>query len=281
MAIDFGQTGGRSLERLRAHYLIEQELADRLRNADAADRQHLYSTVYDELFRRVPDHPQLTRKASADATVDAVRTRLRLLNPFLKPHTMFMEIGPGDCSLAIEIASRARRVYAVDVSAEITKSGPLPANFELIICEGAKIPVPSGVIDVAFSYQLVEHLHPDDAWEHLTNVCRCLAPGGVYVCVTPSRLNGPHDISRFFETEARGFHMKEYTTSELARMARDAGFSSSRILCGTRGHFLQLPLAPAWALEHILDAMPHSVRKPIAMAPFVRQLLGVTIIARK
>jgi hypothetical protein len=94
-------------------------------------------------------------------------------------------------------------------------------------------------------------------------------------------LNGPHDISRFFETEARGFNIREYTTSELARMIEQAGFSSSRILVGARGRFLQLPLAPAWALEQLLEPLPHSVRKPIALAPVVRQLLGVTIISRK
>ena len=202
----------RTPAQLRKDYLVERGLADRLRSATKSDRQRLYSTVYDELFRQVPDHPQLTRKANPAAMRDAVVTRLHLLRRFLRSTTVFMEVGPGDCSLAMEIARTARQVYAVDVSAEITKHQTFPANFQLIICDGAALPVPDRQVDVAFSYQLVEHLHTADAVEHIDNVYRTLVPGGVYVCVTPSRLNGPHDISKYFETEARGFHMKDTRT---------------------------------------------------------------------
>ena len=44
---------------LREHYLIERELADRLRSAPRSERGALYSELYDELFRRVPYHPML------------------------------------------------------------------------------------------------------------------------------------------------------------------------------------------------------------------------------
>ena len=52
----------RTPEQLHKDYLVERELADRLRRATRSERQQLYSTVYDELFRQIPDHPQLTRK---------------------------------------------------------------------------------------------------------------------------------------------------------------------------------------------------------------------------
>ncbi len=273
--------GVRTPERLRHHYLAERELADRLRRASKADRRELYSSVYDELFRQVPDHPQLTRKANPTEQAEAVATRLRLLNRFLRQDSVFMEIGPGDCSLSLQVAQRSRHVYAVDVSAEITKNQSFPRNFELIICDGANIPVPAGKVDVAFSYQLVEHLHPVDACEHLENVYRALKPGGVYLCVTPNRLSGPHDISKYFDSEATGFHMKEYTSWELGDLLRQAGFSSIRLLCGTKGRFLRVAPGPIGALERAISRLPRSLRAPIADAPVVRQLLGVTIVARK
>jgi hypothetical protein len=37
----------RTLERIEDHYRIERELANRLRWASQADRQHLYSALYD------------------------------------------------------------------------------------------------------------------------------------------------------------------------------------------------------------------------------------------
>jgi SAM-dependent methyltransferase len=141
--------------------------------------------------------------------------------------------------------------------------------------------VKSGQVNVAFSYQLVEHLHPVDAREHVANVYKALAPGGVYVCVTPNRLNGPHDISKYFDTQASGFHMKEYTTWELASLLRSAGFSSVRLLFGARGHFMQLPPAPVRQLEKVLSPLPRAVRMRVARGPVLRQLLGVTIVATK
>jgi hypothetical protein len=47
----------RSPERLRLHYEVERELSDRLRAASAEERATLDGEVYDELFRRVEDHP--------------------------------------------------------------------------------------------------------------------------------------------------------------------------------------------------------------------------------
>ena len=85
-----GRKEFRSADRLRAHYLVERELADRLRAATAAERPRLYSAVYDELYRRVPDHPQLTRKADPDSQREAVALKLRLLSPFLRPNLDFM-----------------------------------------------------------------------------------------------------------------------------------------------------------------------------------------------
>ena len=64
----------RSPDRIRAHYEIERELSDRLREAPAERRLALYGEVYDELFERVPDHPMLSLAADGtarDANVEA------------------------------------------------------------------------------------------------------------------------------------------------------------------------------------------------------------------
>src|ERR1700687_3417838 len=121
MPVPIPQGEMRSRERVRDHYLIERELAARLRTATREERRRLYTAVYDELFQRVPDHPQLALKREDQSRRGEVRDRLKLLSKHFRPETTFLEIGPGDCALAIEAARRVRKVFAVDVSREIAE----------------------------------------------------------------------------------------------------------------------------------------------------------------
>ncbi len=98
--------GARSSERLRAHYEIERRLASKLREADKAERRRLYATVYDELFRSVPDHPQTTQRVDAVNRAAAVARQLGLLEAYLLRESTFVEIGAGDCALAFAVARR-------------------------------------------------------------------------------------------------------------------------------------------------------------------------------
>jgi SAM-dependent methyltransferase len=266
---------------LRAHYEIEKELASRLRSAEKHRRRGLYTQLYDELFRRVPDHVQLVTKESPQVAAHRVRLQLDLLQRFLQPATRFAEIGPGDCALSYRVASEVREVHGVDVSGEITKCAAPPANFTLHISDGTSVPVPAGSMDLIYSNQLMEHLHPEDAFEQLENVFRALAPGGLYVCVTPSRLNGPHDVSRYFDTVATGFHLKEYTAAELAPLFARVGFRNLKVAIGGRSGYWLLPAALVAPLERMVDTLPLSLRNRITKTRLGRAFFGVRLIARK
>jgi SAM-dependent methyltransferase len=274
---------GRSPERLKEHYIIEKELASRLRNSNKHERAHLYSDLYDELFRRVPDHPQLTIKA--DSTKNKkVLPGLNLLRAFLNKESTYLEIGPGDCALAFEVAKIVKKVYAVDVSSEITKGLVCPDNFKLILSDGCSISVPSGSVDLAYSDQLMEHLHPEDAMEQLGNIYTALRPGGIYICVTPNRVSGPHDISMYFDDVATGFHMKEYTVFELAEIFRKAGFSKVKRFISFKGRTFVLPLFPADVMEKVLIGLPRITSRKLSKSLIFRLLLGgsdVKLIAIK
>lgn len=274
-------TTTRTPDQLRQHYVVERELADRLRNAPEESRGQLYAECYDELFRRVPDHPQLQRKADPAEQREAVDIRARLVTHLLPPEGVFLEVGPGDCSLAIRMCERAKDVYAVDVSAEITGRLSPPSNFHLLLSGGTDLPVPDNSVDVAFSYQLIEHLHPDDAQQHLLEVCRTLRPGGVYLCVTPNRLNGPHDISKYFDDVARGFHMREYTNGELGRLFGSAGFRRADPVITLGGTLVVVPLPLLRAVEGVLMLLPSRIRRSLAAAPVMYRALGVTMRGTK
>jgi SAM-dependent methyltransferase len=270
-----------SRERLEAHYRIEKELAARLRSASAAERCALYTEVYDEFFRRVPDHPQLTRKASPEETRAYVADQFRMIGDVLRDDTEYLEVGPGDCAFAFSVAARVAQVNVVDVSREITERDDVPDNCRVIISDGSSIPVPPGSIDVAYSNQLMEHLHPDDARAQLANLYAALKPGGCYMCITPNRLNGPHDVSRFFDDVATGFHLKEYTVAELSDLFSAVGFTHLRCRVGAKGHYSDIgPWLPRF-VERVLGALPANARRAVADLAPVRALLNIRIIGYK
>jgi SAM-dependent methyltransferase len=265
---------------IEQHYRIEIELADRRRAAPRAERLGLFGQVYDELFRRVPLHPQLTRKVSAAERFAAVADRIAALRPFIDADTVFLEVGAGDGSLTLEVAELARHCYALDVSREIL-SGVRHPKVETVLSDGCSVPVPSESVTLAFSFQVMEHIHPDDALEQLRNLFAAVAPGGSYVCVTPNRLNGPHDVSKYFDLVARGFHLKEYTIAELEQLFLGVGFGRVLAYPRFRGRSLRLPLGFLKGFERCFGWLPARVRRRFGYAPIVRNLLSPPLRAIK
>lgn len=272
---------GRTFEQLREHYEIEKKLADRLRSSSREERQHLYTDLYNELYRRVPQHPQLTRKLSPEDQRRAIDAQLRVLSPFLSKDKVFLEVGAGDCAVSFEVARIVRQVYALDISEAVIETSTRPDNFALILSDGCSMPVSADSIDVAYSNQLMEHVHPDDALEQLSSIHKVIAPGGAYICRTPNRLKGPHDISRYFDRVATGFHLKEYSTTELAALFRTAGFGKVTVHCRIRGRCFRVPLLIVRCLESVLAVLPYPLRKAIAWRTPFDQLLGIEIARTK
>ncbi|HWQ03481.1 MAG TPA: class I SAM-dependent methyltransferase, partial [Candidatus Nitrosotenuis sp.] len=254
------KSDGRTREQIEQHYRVERELADRLRRASRAERRKLYPLVYDELFARVPSHPMLARKSSPEDSARDVARQMRLLQQFLKPECVFLEIGPGDCALSFEVARQVKKVYAVEVSAAIASRAETPANFELILSDGCSITLPDASVDVVYSNQLMEHLHPEDALEQLRDIQRILRPGGVYVCLTPDRLTGPHDVSYGFDAEPTGFHLKEYTAAELADLFRSVGFRDVKACLAIASRYFMMSVAAYRFWESLVAILPAGIR---------------------
>jgi SAM-dependent methyltransferase len=269
-----------TIEQITEHYRIEKALASRLRNSSREERKRLYATLYDELFSRVPYHPCLTKSTSVRQR--ACARQMAILEPFLSRDTQFLEIGPGDCSLSFEVSKYVKRVVATDVTEVwIAKCEFRPQNFDFIISDGTSIDVPAGSINVAYSRDVMEHLHPDDAEVQLRNIYAALAPGGLYICMTPHRFIGPHDISRFFDEVPTGFHLKEYTYAELCSMLRAAGFSIMVAIVGYGRLHLTVPVGTLMLLEKRLRGLPKSIQRLIRRSLFMQFLLGMKIVARK
>jgi len=231
----------RTYEGLLHHFEIERAIAKRLKAADRQERKQIYSTMYDQLFAQVPDHPRLTRRADASLTDRLNKTKTKLLEPFLNADSVFLEFGSGDCRFSFEMAKRFREVHAVDIADQTGSGVTPPSNFSLTVYDGYELDLPDSSIDIAFSDQLIEHLHPEDTAHHFKLVHRLLKPGGTYLFRTPHRLTGPHDVSRYFSEQAKCFHLKEWTYGELSALLEDLGYSSTATYWFGKGILLRVP----------------------------------------
>jgi SAM-dependent methyltransferase len=270
----------RTAEQLRQHYEVEKELANRLRRSNRSERAAMYSQVYDELFRRVPNHPQWTKRGTERREL-ALEGQIRLLQPYLTPETAFLEVGAGDCALTLRVAPRVRKAYALEVSEELTRGLPPTDNFQLLLYNGIDVPLPDNSIDLAYSYQLIEHIHPDDVVDQLRELYRVLKPGGMYYCITPNRLSGPHDISRYFDHEASGLHLKEYSISDLVKLYRQIGFRRVWVERMIKSHRWPSPILPAMALERVVECLPWGLRVRLTRSYVVSRLLNASVVGRK
>jgi SAM-dependent methyltransferase len=185
---------------------------------------------------------------------------MRLLQGTLRPGQVFVEFAPGDGWLSNAVAATAAQVYAIDISDQRDLSTPPPANVRHVVYDGYHVDLPDACADVVFSYQFLEHLHPDDIAPHFELVRRLLKPGGCYVFDTPHRYSGPHDISRFFGDRLDCFHFQEWTHRDMRRLLRAQGFSEARVF--RMGH----PQAGLFnilvdGLEWLLQPLPHRLRR--------------------
>jgi SAM-dependent methyltransferase len=268
----------RAADRLVAHYVLERALSDRLRRASRAGRSLAYTEVYRELFTSLPDHPQ--RRVSPGGSV-RVEAQLRRIDKLLRPLSVFLEIGCGDAALGFAAASQVHTVFGLDVTDALIDFASAPSNFGFLRTAGIEIPLPAGKVDFAYSNQLLEHLHPEDAADQLREVCRVLKPGGHYMCITPSRVSGPHDISCYFDYEATCLHLREYDYGSLRALFRDAGFQNFSCCASIRGREVRLPYAAIRALERSLLVLPAHIRANLTRASPVQAILGLNIIAEK
>lgn len=268
----------RPADRVVAHYRLERELSDRLRHAPREARSLVYSQVYSELFAALPDHPQRRMPGNARGRLAAM---LREIAGKLRPQTVLLEIGCGNAALAIAAAGQVRMAYGLDVTDALIDFANAAPNFKFLRTGGVDIPLPAEAVDFAYSNQLMEHLHPDDAFDQLSEVYRVLKPGGRYMCITPSRVTGPHDVSCYFDYEATCLHLREYDYGALRALFRRAGFRVFACSATIRGREIHLAYPAIRAAERGLLLLPPRIRANLTSSAPVQALLGLTVVAEK
>ena len=268
----------RSAREITEHFILERDLAAQLKNASAESRSQLYNQLYDELFAKLPSHPRHRQRHDDDHA----EKQVAILRRLVPKDAVFLEIGAGDCRVSLMMAQHCRATIALDVAEPIDIQSEPPPNFQFRLTDGILIPLESVAVDFVYSNQLMEHLHPRDAPPQLQEINRVLRPGGCYFCITPTKLTGPHDISRFFHDEPLGFHLKEYTYQEIANLLNDAGFCRIRACIARGRHYAgSTPVSALILAEFFFGCLPAAVRQRLNKNPWLRALLGLTVLAYK
>lgn len=266
-------------EQLYEIYSVEKECAALLRReTQKSTRRNLYRDVYSDYFTRLPFHPQFKIKSSPQLIKDRVDFQKTMISTFLDPNGVFMEIGAGDCSLSLSLSQDTRLIYAMEVSREIIHGITLPENVNAVIFDGFTFPIETNSVDLAYSNQLMEHLHPEDAIDQLKEILRILNKNGCYICITPNSINGPHDISRFYNNDLVGFHLKEYTRFELVKLFKKIGFKRAFAFIVVKGRRITLPTFLVYLIEKTLILFKAKTRKRLANLPVVNRIINAPVI---
>lgn len=264
---------------LRQHFEIERKLAAKLREASSkVERRRLYGEVYRQRSELIPSHPLVRQAADPRSRARTVEPQAKLLSSFAAPGSRFCEVGAGDGAVARAIAPRVSSAIAFDVTDALALPDDVGVGFEFRVFDGFDLGLPPDSVDLVYSNDVVEHLHPEDMLDHARAVRRVLRPGGLYVCVTPNRLSGPHDVSRHFAEDPQGFHLREYSATELTAALRESGFSRVKVFLSVGGRQLT-PLLGAGVVgpvEAAIGVLPRRLGRRLA-----RGLAAVKVAAIK
>ena len=258
----------RTTAQIKNHYEVEKALAKKLKTSNREERKVLYEVMYDELFERVPDHPRLTKRANPTLVLKKNKNKLKMVRRLLNRKMVFAEFAPGDCEFCFFIADRVRQVYAMDISDQTLPTRDRPDNFKLIVYDGYSLPVPRNSMDVLFSDQFIEHLHPEDVAEHYELARSLLVPGGRYVFRYPHLYRGPSDISRFFSDTPQGFHLNESTFTATVKQLKKAGYTKYQCYWFLRGIRIPIAFSIMKHAERLMEKVPLKYRRLVSHVMF-------------
>lgn len=173
-----------------------------------------------------------------------VNYRIGRISSYLSGTWLDYGCADGGYSAAL-LASGASHVVGVDVEAdriEKAQSRGVP-NATFCVFDGFKIDLPDEIMDGAFVNEVMEHV--DDEHESLKEIYRLMKPGSTLIVISPNRWfpfegHGSRIAGRNFgptplipwlplRLTNRWTHARNYWPSQLADLARDAGFSISEI----------------------------------------------------
>ena len=213
-------------EMILAHWELEKRLTKEIFASNPEKRweivEQCYSTLYSELW-------WLNQFIGAGSTIPPSQRYKNWVCLIGQPPKNIYEIGSGKGDMIAYLARCGFKCRATEITRERGQKHAFEhPNLSWGISDGVHLERFEDLnsYDVVVSDQVIEHLHPDDLYEHFKGVLSILLSRGRYLFATPHRYVGPSDISRVFKCDnPMGMHLKEYTYQELKELLEQAGFT--------------------------------------------------------
>ncbi|MDE2963696.1 MAG: methyltransferase domain-containing protein, partial [Acidobacteriota bacterium] len=182
-----------------------------------------------------------------------------------------LDIGSGVGYGSKILAERASSVVAIDLSEEAVryaKEQYAGDDIEMVVGDGAGLPLANDSVDVVVSFELIEHLHGQQA--HLQEVNRALKPNGVAVISTPNRIFYTQESN-----QANPFHTREFDFREFHAFLKSV-FGSVEIYF--QNHIAGLIIGNPTIFQEVTTLLQEEVADMEATANF---FVGVCTHGRK
>lgn len=266
---------------------LEFEYSKRLRESNSSERRRLYGEAYSVVsglaVARFPGNKPEERTAGTS------KKTVQTLSQILDKDDRVLEIGCGRGYTCMMLAPHVRSIIGTDVSVPsvtearevLRKYGVSNAEIKLVSAFELRDVFGREEYTAAVSIDVVEHLHPEDAEDHMRQVLSILKPGGKYIILMPNRLTGPHDITReeFPDAkEALGFHLNESTNRKMAETMRKIGYDKiqSFLPLGISKRPIYLPVQFSVFSENLYRKLPVTV-----LRRFLNKLILIRLIGHK
>lgn len=207
------------------HWTLEKRLTNELKKSTPETRWDIFEKAYTKLYHELP---WLNEYSDTGNQIAPEREYKKWVSAIGAKPKLIYEIGTGKGKMIQYLDSIGYTCKGTEITKERGEkylSGS--KSVQLGNTDGIHLDQfeEKNSYDIVLSNQVIEHLHPDDKIAHFKGVHAILKQGGHYIFSTPHVLTGPHDVSRVFEKRvAEGMHLKEYSFSELAAIAKEAGF---------------------------------------------------------
>lgn len=231
-------------------YRIEKEFAKRIKVASPVLRAPLTASA-EELVTSIQREIRGVTENEDLCLGTTIRTT-RLIEKMIGRGESVIDVGCGTGVLVRSLAATQARIVGIDICRSVIETALAKSrhlnNVEFLCCSAEDAPLAAGTFDAACSIAVLEHLHPEALSGHLSRIYSLLRPGGIFVAQTPNRLDGPHDVSRYFVplgSPAEGLHLREYTKRELVGILEAVGFADFRCTMWPARVYERLPFGPA------------------------------------
>lgn len=223
-------------EMVMHHWDLERELTRQLLKSTPETRWQDFERAYSIFYEELPWLNLYTGKADMRPAGERYKDWLVEIG---SPPKKIYEIGSGNAEMLSYFAELGFQCRATEVTQERGEKflSQSCANLSWGNCDGVHLDLfeTENTYDVVISNQVIEHFHPDDVLAHFASVRNILVTGGLYIFNTPHKYAGPHDVSQVFGCDdPEGLHLKEYTYSDLVRVAKEAGFRESHYVIPVR-----------------------------------------------